>query len=326
MKLTRLAAALCAAAMLLCAGCSDAPAGESEDPAAQDFPVQVGDIRVDARPEKVICLSPSITEILYDLGLEDQLAGVGDACTWPEETALLTPVGTPFQLDLAKIRDIGPQLILTSVSPSEADLVTLQQMGITTVTIPAAQSLEELYDNYRQIALAMQGSYTGGQLGDGLVEEFSGRLEELSQAVAGAPEQKSAILLRQLDDTMATGDTLEGELMDAIGLVNAAESGSGWYYPMAQDEAFDPDIIYHHNAVTMTMMEQDTAYQGLTAVIHDSNLPLDMTVFENQGLRMLDLLEEMAAYAYPDLISAAEPEPEPDIATNETPAGTSDAA
>ena len=35
MKLTRLAAALCAAAMLLCAGCSDAPAGESEDPAAQ---------------------------------------------------------------------------------------------------------------------------------------------------------------------------------------------------------------------------------------------------------------------------------------------------
>ena len=76
----------------------------------------------------------------------------------------------------------------------------------------------------------------------------------------------------------------------------------------------------------MTMMEQDTAYQGLTAVIHDSNLPLDMTVFENQGLRMLDLLEEMAAYAYPDLISAAEPEPEPEIATNETPAGTSDAA
>ena len=41
---------------------------------------------------------------------------------------------------------------------------------------------------------------------------------------------------------------------------------------------------------------------------------------------MMDLLEEMAAYAYPDLISTAEPEPEPEIATNETPAGTSDAA
>ena len=41
-------------------------------------------VKIPHAPKKVVSLAPSITEILYSLGLSEEIAGVTDFCDFPE--------------------------------------------------------------------------------------------------------------------------------------------------------------------------------------------------------------------------------------------------
>src|SRR6056297_695605 len=44
-------------------------------------------------PRRIISLVPSVTEILFALGAQEQLVAVTDACTYPDAATLLPNVG-----------------------------------------------------------------------------------------------------------------------------------------------------------------------------------------------------------------------------------------
>ena len=66
---------------------------------------------------RIVSLLPAATEIVYALGLGDELVGRSHACDWPPE-ALEVPVmtvrdGDRAHLDRAALTDAEPDLILT---------------------------------------------------------------------------------------------------------------------------------------------------------------------------------------------------------------------
>ena len=61
------------------AGTSDTTAAEAAPEttaAAPDFPVTVGDLTLEARPERIVSLSPTATEMLFAIGAGDQVVAV----------------------------------------------------------------------------------------------------------------------------------------------------------------------------------------------------------------------------------------------------------
>ncbi len=77
---------------------------------------QIGNlIEFDSYPKRIISLVPSITEYLYDLGLEDEVVGITKFCVhptkWREEKEI---IGGTKQQHLDKIRDLKPDLIIAS--------------------------------------------------------------------------------------------------------------------------------------------------------------------------------------------------------------------
>lgn len=64
-------------------------------------------------PHKIVCLVPSLTELLFDLGLADSVAGRTRFCIHPKEEIDSVPiVGGTKNPNLDKIRAIGPDLII----------------------------------------------------------------------------------------------------------------------------------------------------------------------------------------------------------------------
>jgi iron complex transport system substrate-binding protein len=61
---------------------------------------------------RIVSLTPSLTEILFALGLGEAVAGVTDACDYPGEALRKPHVHSWFDPDMDKIRDVGPDLIL----------------------------------------------------------------------------------------------------------------------------------------------------------------------------------------------------------------------
>ena len=69
-------------------------------------------VKIPISAKKIISLAPSITEILFALGLDEEIAGVTNFCDYPE-TALSKPkIGGFINPSIEKIISLKPDLII----------------------------------------------------------------------------------------------------------------------------------------------------------------------------------------------------------------------
>lgn len=82
--------------------------------AEREFTDQLGRVvSIPFPPKRIISLVPSQTELLFDLGLENELAGLTLFCIHPADKVKSVPrVGGTKKLDLQKIKDLNPDLII----------------------------------------------------------------------------------------------------------------------------------------------------------------------------------------------------------------------
>jgi len=57
-------------------------------------------VTVPSPPKRIVSLAPSITEILFALGLDGEIAGVTNACDYPERAGEKTVIGGAVDPDL----------------------------------------------------------------------------------------------------------------------------------------------------------------------------------------------------------------------------------
>ncbi len=112
---------------------------------------QIGrEIHLKSTPKRIVCLVPSLTELLFDLGLGDSVNGVTKFCVHPlEAKKTKTIVGGTKHVKFQKIKDLKPDIILcnkeenteiiveecSKISPTHvSDIFTIQDtLGIINV-------------------------------------------------------------------------------------------------------------------------------------------------------------------------------------------------
>ncbi len=96
-------------------------------------------VAVPVRPLRIVSLIPSITELLFTLGLDDRIVGVTVFCTEPRDRVARTPkVGREKDPDVARIRALAPDLVVANMEENRRDVVdTLRTDGVPVwVTFP----------------------------------------------------------------------------------------------------------------------------------------------------------------------------------------------
>ncbi len=77
-------------------------------------------ISVSYPPKRIISLVPSQTELLFDLGLEKEIVGITKFCVHPaDKFKLTTKIGGTKKLNLQKIRELKPDLIIGNKEENE---------------------------------------------------------------------------------------------------------------------------------------------------------------------------------------------------------------
>ena len=73
------------------------------------------EVKLNAPPKRIISVVPSQTELLSDLGLEEEVIGITKFCVHPQEWfRTKTRVGGTKTLDIEKIKSLQPDLILAN--------------------------------------------------------------------------------------------------------------------------------------------------------------------------------------------------------------------
>jgi ABC-type Fe3+-hydroxamate transport system substrate-binding protein len=96
-------------------------------------------VAVPARPARIVSLVPSITELLFTLGLEGRIAGVTIFCSEPRDHVARTPkVGREKDPDPSRIRALQPDLVVANMEENRRDVVeALRAEGVAVwVTFP----------------------------------------------------------------------------------------------------------------------------------------------------------------------------------------------
>src|ERR1700735_3778120 len=70
------------------------------------------------QPQRIVSTTPSITEILYALGLGDQVAGVTRFCRYPPEAQKKPKIGDYVNPNLEAIAALRPDLVIIQTNPA----------------------------------------------------------------------------------------------------------------------------------------------------------------------------------------------------------------
>ncbi|WP_067181603.1 ABC transporter substrate-binding protein [Microtetraspora niveoalba] len=279
-------------------GTSAAPSA-SATPAApaagsSAFPVTVqagnGAVTIAKRPERIVSLSPTATETLYALGAGSQVAAVDDQSNYPADAPKTALSG--FKPNVEAIVEAKPDLVVLS---NDIDNVVagLTKVGVPVIVEPAANTLDEAYDEITDL-----GAATGNA--DKAAEVVAGMKQELDRLAAAAPKDGKLTYYHELDTTpyAATSSTFLGQVYGLFGLVNVADEApdAAGGYPKLSSEFVakaDPALIFLGDTKCCGQNKEALAkrpgWSGLSAVKNDRVIELDDDIASRWGPRVVDL-------------------------------------
>ncbi|MFA9558468.1 cobalamin-binding protein [Evansella sp. AB-rgal1] len=98
---------------------------------------------------KLVSICPSNTELLAYLGLTSSLVGVDDFSDWPEEVNKLPRLGPDLNINMDKVEELQPDLVIASLSVPgmERNIEELKKRNIPYIIVPKPKTLTEVGDS-----------------------------------------------------------------------------------------------------------------------------------------------------------------------------------
>ena len=101
--------------------------------------------------ERIISLSPTLTEVLFALGEGEQIVGVTRYCSYPPEAKSKEKVGDLLNPDLEKISQLRPDIVFAERWSSTKIVNHLRGVGINVVEVPSPRSILEIYESIQTV-------------------------------------------------------------------------------------------------------------------------------------------------------------------------------
>jgi iron complex transport system substrate-binding protein len=262
----------------------------------QPYPVTVRSLTLNQRPERIVSLAPTATEMLFAIDASAQVVAVDENSNYPPQAPKTNLSG--YTPNVETIATYQPDLVVISDDIGKIS-EQLGRLKIPTFVTPAATSLE---DTYAQIADL--GTLTGHSAqARAVVDRMRADIDQL---VAGAPARTPPLTYYyELDPTFysVTSKTFIGSLFASVGLVNIADASSGGNaYPQLSAEVIvdaDPDLIFLADSKCCGQSAATVAaragWGGITAVRTGGVVALDDDIASRWGPRVVDLLRAITA-------------------------------
>jgi ABC-type Fe3+-hydroxamate transport system substrate-binding protein len=164
--------------------------------------------------KRIVSLVPSITETLFDLGLEDEVVGITKFCVHPNKWFRhKTRIGGTKNVDIEKVLALQPDLIIANKEENVAE-----QVHALATEVPVwLADIKTLEDSLQMISDL--GFVTGRKdAGSQLANEIAARFEVLPSLLK--PLTAAYVIWRE-PWMVAGGDTFIHHLLTNLGLQNA---------------------------------------------------------------------------------------------------------
>lgn len=267
------------------------------------FPLSIKDgcgnlVRLAHAPRRILSLVPSITEVIFSLGLGDRVVGVTSNCNYPVEARSKPKVGD-IHLNLEAIISLKPDLIIAEATLKQEGVNRLRSMLYPILEIKSG----DLADFRESFLLVGRATGTHGKASS-LLQALDRRMQRVTSRVRSLGERRPRVFVEIWDRPLmtASGQTFIAELLDLAGGENIATDLSGDYPVIGTEMVIvrNPEVIVLTTSRREDIM-QKAAWQKVDAVKNGRVYNINPDLLVRPTLRMAEALESLAAWFYPEI-------------------------
>ena len=262
-------------------------------------------------PGRIVSTSPSITEMLYALGLGPRVVGVTTFCHYPPEAAGKPKIGNYLQPNLETIVALRPDLVVAEVSGVRRS-EHLSSLKLNVIEVDDS-TVAGIYDSIQRIGRSAGVPEAAGTL----VSRLRGALGEIHERTARlAPPRVVFVVGRapgRLEELVVAGkSSYLDEVMAIAGGNNIFRDTIAPYPKVTLEEllARDPEVIVDMGEMAQTagVTERDkravvalwNRFPALAAVKRRRVFAVASDFFMVPGPRVVDAAREFARMFHPE--------------------------
>lgn len=248
------------------------------------------------KPQRIISVSPGITEILYLLQADSLVVGVSDFCDYPLQVIEKERVGGMQNLKIERLLQLQPDLVLVGSIISREFTQKVESAGIPIVVLNEEKGMEGVKNTIRFIARILEKD----SLAEQIVKKYESRLKLIKDETLS--QEKSVYYVVGFGaggDFSAHGNSYIHEIITLAGGKNICSKLKNWSVNREYLFQQDPDFIFIRNEDLETFCKT-YPYNLLTAVKENRVFPIESGWIDIVSPRNLDAIN----YIHQKLVEA----------------------
>lgn len=263
-------------------------------------------VHIPENPQRIVSLAPSVTEILFALGLDKKIVGVTQFSDYPAEASSKEMIGTYIRPNIEKVTALRPDLVVATAGGNPKKVIAqLEALGLVVFTI-FPKEIEDVYQSIRTV-----GNITGTlDKAKVLASSMEKEMNEIADRVKGREKKKVFFQLGTTPLHTTGSGTFVDRLIIMAGGINIAGQEKT-RYPVYSMEAVimgKPDLIF--SAVMGTdrgdAIEFWGKWKSVPAVRKGRIYKVNPDLSNRPSPRIVEGLKEMAMLIHPEAFEKGE--------------------
>ena len=267
------------------------------------FKDEVGrEIAVPFPPKRVVSLAPNITEVLFSLGLDEEIVGVSIHCNFPEKAKTKIRVGSYISLDYEKIISVKPDLVIATGVGNTRDMVDrLEQLGLSTYVI-YPKNFEDILRSIIHIGQVVNREKEARSI----VEGMKKRRQRVIELTKDLPPPKVFVQIGDAPMVTVGKGSFADDLIRIAGGENIAEDEKEVYPRFGMEEILKraPEVIVissmNPEGDYQKVLREWNRWKMIPAVKNGRVHIMNSDLIDRPSPRIIDGLEEIARILHPD--------------------------
>lgn len=264
-------------------------------------------VLVPDQPHRILCLTPSLTETVYELGAGDSIVGVTDYTEFPREARAKPSVGGLVDPSMEKIVALRPDLVFMAAHLNhEATIHQLEDLSLP-VFVVDPQGLAGILKMVQFVGEAINRTAEARTL----VKQLSEKRDAVLSCVKGLPRPKVLVVI-WYDPVLTAGS--KAFISDAIAAAGGdsvtADIPQAWpQISMEEVLRRSPDFLLLikelHGGITLDALKGHAGWDRLDAVRNARVIYVDERM-ELPSPSVFDALQDLARALHPSEFPPAE--------------------
>ena len=253
-------------------------------------------------PKRIVSLAPNITEILFSLGLDEEIVGVSIHCNFPEKAKSRVRVGSYISLDFERITSLKPDLIIATGAGNTREMVDRsEKLGFTTYVI-FPKNFNDILRSVAHIGQVVNRDREAR----GIIEEMRKRSQRVIELTKDLPRPKVFIQIGDAPIVTVGKGSFADDLIRLAGGENIAGKEKEVYPRFGMEEILkrSPEVIVissmNPKGDYQKTLQEWTRWKTIPAVKNGRIHLIDSDLLDRPSPRIIDGLEELARVLHPE--------------------------